>query len=82
MNRKNENKTAYQKPSIELITMDSEGSLLLTASFEQRTGGTSGTNAFGGGSVISNRQKTRPASGGTAGTTSFGAGSTISNRSK
>ena len=27
-----ENKPAYQKPSIELITMDSEGSLLLTAS--------------------------------------------------
>ena len=80
MNRKNENKPAYQKPSIELITMDSEGSLLLTASFEQRTGGMGSTSAFGGGSTISNRQKTRPATGGTAGTTSFGAGTKISNR--
>ena len=80
MNRKNENKPAYNKPSIELITMDSEGSLLLTASTVTMGGGMTGTNAFGGGSIISNRQRTKPASGGATGTTSFGTGSTISNR--
>ena len=61
MSRQKENKPAYQKPSIELITMDSEGSLLLTASFEQRTGGMSGTNAFGSGGTFNNRTTTRSA---------------------
>ena len=80
MNRQNENKPAYQKPSIELITMDSEGSLLLTASTRTVGGDISGTNTFGGGSIISNRTKTRQTTGGTSGTTAFGSSSTIGNR--
>ena len=81
MSRKNENKSAYQKPSIELITMDSEGSLLLTASVPV-SGGMGSTNAFGSGGTISNRTKTKPATSGMTSTKAFGAGGVISNRSK
>ena len=48
MNRQNENKPAYSKPCIELIAMEAEGSLLLTASDGRGTVGTSNKNQFGG----------------------------------
>ena len=49
MSRKNENKPAYSKPCIELITMEVEGSLLLTASDQKVavTGGARNPNSFG-----------------------------------
>ena len=56
-----ENKPAYNKPSIELIAMDAEGSLLLTASGETVTvsGGAKNPSSFGGSGnsqTISNRR--------------------------
>ena len=81
MNRKKMKKRLYVKPDTEVIAMDPEGGLLLTASTVTMGGGTSGTNAFGGGSIISNRQKTRPATGGTSSTSAFGKGTVISSRS-
>ena len=59
----NEQKPAYNKPSIELIAMDAEGSLLLTASGETVTvsGGAKKPSSFGGSGggtshTISNRR--------------------------
>ena len=75
-----ENKPAYQKPSVELIAMAPEGSLLLTASVSPATGGTNSSNAFGGSTIISTRKTARPATGGTNSSTAFGSGNVISSR--
>ena len=55
MNRKNENKPAYSKPSIELITIDSEGSLLLTGSLPETNLGAKSPGAYTNGGTFSSR---------------------------
>ena len=79
MNRKNENKPAYNKPSIELIAMDAEGSLLLTASVGTVSGGTSSSNAFGNGGTFNNRAP-RATSAGTSSRSAYSNGNTFGNR--
>ena len=78
MNRQKVKKSLYVKPDTEVVTMEPEGSLLLTAS---AVNGASGKNDYGQTSIISSRPQ-KSATNGAWSKNVYSGGTVISSRSK
>ena len=77
MNKKK--KEAYNKPSIEIVPMELEGSLLLMASIGT-VSSNSGKSTYGGNTIFSSRQTSRTA--GTNSSNAYTSNPVFSNRGK
>ena len=76
MNRQKVKKGLYVKPDTEVIAMDPEGGLLLTAS----AGTVNGKSAYGGNTIFSNRQTPRTTAGNTSSNSTYSGNTIFNNR--